>query len=265
MGWPGVDLVYWDYYHMRKDEYAWQLQKHAALPAPTVFAGGIWTWCGPAPDYEKTRITTEAGLTACRKAGVPLVFATAWGDNGAEGNLYTTLLGMQMYAELPTTVRWKKPGWRSGLRACCRADAAAFWDLTAFNKLPGMRSGDMRPVNLAKILLYQDPLVQLFTADLAGYDLAGTLCGARPALPHLCGRGRGAGPALELLRLLADVLAKKCAWHAGASAVVTGKDRAAAARLADALPDTIRAVEALRTAWAELWNATNKPQGVRGH
>ena len=73
-----VSLVYWDYYHMHEAEYTEQLKKHAALRAPTVFAGGIWTWCGPAPDYDKTRAATLAGLSACRKAGVPLVFATAW-------------------------------------------------------------------------------------------------------------------------------------------------------------------------------------------
>lgn len=43
---PDVTLVYWDYYHETEQEYTDMLQKHAALPAPTVFAGGIWTWCG---------------------------------------------------------------------------------------------------------------------------------------------------------------------------------------------------------------------------
>ena len=38
---PGVELVYWDYYHMREAEYDEQLKKHDALHAPTVFAGGI--------------------------------------------------------------------------------------------------------------------------------------------------------------------------------------------------------------------------------
>ena len=71
---PGVELVYWDYYHMREAEYDEQLKKHDALHAPTVFAGGIWTWCGPAPDYDKTRTATLAGLSACRKAGVPVSY-----------------------------------------------------------------------------------------------------------------------------------------------------------------------------------------------
>ena len=75
---PDVTLVYWDYYHETEQEYTDMLQKHAALPAPTVFAGGIWTWCGPAPDYAKTLAAAVPALTACKKAGVPLVLATAW-------------------------------------------------------------------------------------------------------------------------------------------------------------------------------------------
>ena len=39
------------------------------------------------------------------------------------------------------------------------------------------------------------------------------------------------------------------------------KDLALAARLAEALPGTIAATEALRTAWRALWEATNRPQG----
>ena len=98
-------------------------------------------------------------------------------------------------------------------------------------------------------------------ADLAGYDLAGHYAALAPRYRAYAAEGGDLAPLWNFYALLADVLAKKCAWHAGASAVVTGKDRAAAARLAEALPDTTRAVEALRTAWAELWNATNKPQG----
>ena len=61
---PDVTLVYWDYYHETEQEYTDMLQKHAALPAPTVFAGGIWTWCGPAPDYAKTLAAAVPALTA---------------------------------------------------------------------------------------------------------------------------------------------------------------------------------------------------------
>ena len=38
--------------------------------------------------------------------------------------------------------------------------------------MEGMRSGEFRPVNAAKMLLYQDPLVQLFTKDTQGFALS---------------------------------------------------------------------------------------------
>ena len=46
---PRVTLVYWDYYQCKEEMYDDALRKHAMFPAETVFAGGIWTWVGPAP------------------------------------------------------------------------------------------------------------------------------------------------------------------------------------------------------------------------
>lgn len=258
---PGVELVYWDYYHMREEEYREQLQRHAALPAPTVFAGGIWTWCGPAPDYEKTRTAALAGLSACKKAGVRLVFAAAWGDNGAEANLNTALLGMQLFAEFAYHGSCEE-GWMARrMAACCHADAEAFWGLSSFNHTGQMRSGEFRPVNAAKMLLYQDPLVQLFAADLRGLRLADHYAALAPRYHAYAARGGELAPLWEFYALLAEALAKKCFWHEHAALAVAGKDTALARQLADGLAGTIEAVEALRIAWLELWNTTNKPQG----
>ena len=68
-------------------------------------------------------------------------------------------------------------------------------------------------------------------------------------------------PLFRFYSLLARVLAGKCAWHEQAAQAVRRKDLALAARLAEALPGTIAATEALRTAWRALWEATNRPQG----
>ncbi len=258
---PGVSLVYWDYYHMREEEYTEQLKKHAALCAPTVFAGGVWTWCGPAPDYEKTRAATLAGLSACRKAGVPLVFATAWGDNGAEANLQTALLGMQMFAEFTYHGSMEDDWLARRMRACCGANAQAFWDLTLFNHMPGMRSGEFRPVNAAKMLLYQDPLVQLFSADVQGFALAGHYAALALRYEGYASEDGAFTSLWKFYALLADVLAKKCVWHEQASQAVISHNTALAKQLADGLSSAIDAVETLRAAWLSLWNATNKPYG----
>ena len=59
---PRITLVYWDYYQAEEAKYADALYKHAQFPAPTVFAGGIWTWIGPAPDYSTAIENSVAGL-----------------------------------------------------------------------------------------------------------------------------------------------------------------------------------------------------------
>lgn len=77
---PGVRLVYWDYYHNEESDYTAMLQKHAKLTdTPCYFAGGVWTFAGPAPDYDKTIRTSVAALSACKKAGCP----SCWQRHGA--------------------------------------------------------------------------------------------------------------------------------------------------------------------------------------
>lgn len=260
---PGVDLVYWDYYHERKEDYALQLKRHQALGAPTVFAGGLWTWNGPAPDYEKARTCTLAGLSACREAGVPLVFATAWGDNGAETDLLSALMGMQLFAEFAYHGSCEEEWMARRTRACCQADAKAFWGLTRFNRLPEMNSDPDQPINMAKLLLYQDPLVQLCSEDLKGLglDLEAHYGALAREYAGYAAQGGGLAQLWSFYAALAEALAKKSRWHRDAAAAVAAGDRAGAEALSGGLGEAIEAMEALRRAWEALWNAHNKPQG----
>ena len=95
-----ITLVYWDYYQSKVEMYDDAIRKHGLFDAPMVFAGGIWTWVGPAPAYPTTIPNTIAALASCRKHRVPLVFATCWGDGGQECNMTAALLGMQIYGEM---------------------------------------------------------------------------------------------------------------------------------------------------------------------
>ena len=116
-----IGLVYWDYYNENNAAYANMLQKHAQFKAKTIFAGGIWTWCGSVADYRKTLAATLPALEECVKAGVKEVFATCWGDDGAECNLYNLQYGLTILASttIPAIGTPKKrksgsvllPGW----------------------------------------------------------------------------------------------------------------------------------------------------------
>lgn len=258
---PRITLMYWDYYQPKEEAYADALYKHAQFPAPTVFAGGIWTWIGPAPDYPTTLQNTVSGLTACAKANIPLALATAWGDNGGECNLTAALLGLQLYGELTFRPDYDEDKLARRFRRCCHADAQAFLDLSLLNYMPGMKDNPSDPVNACKFMLYQDPLIQLFEADTAGYAMAehfGSLVTryARYALEN---------PDYALLfdfyTALANALALKCVWHEQAGDAVRSRNREQAAALADGIPATVEALDTLRVVWRRLWESTNKPNG----
>ena len=257
----GVTLVYWDYYHQEKEHYADMLRKHSLLGAPTAFAGGIWTWTGPAPDYEKTIAASVPGLQAAREAGTPLVLAAAWGDNGAEANLQTALPGMQLYAEFNYTGQYDPVHLAQRFAACCGEALQPFLRLGAFNHAPGMQSGALRPVNAAKFLLYQDPLVQLYEEDLRGLALAEHYCALEQEYAGYAAQAGEYAPLFEFYCALARVLAGKCLWHQQIGTAVRENNKQQAAQLAESLRETREQAEKLRILWREVWQQSNKPFG----
>lgn len=258
---PGVQLMYWDYYHNNEAEYTQMLEKHKKLTQEPLFAGGIWTWTGPAPDYEKTLQTTIPALTACKKAGISFVLAAAWGDNGAEANLMTALPGMQLYAEFAYTGEYDEQWLAQRFRICCDGEIKPFLRLSAFNTVPGMTATWLRPVNSSKFLLYQDPLVQLFAKDTEG--LAMTLHYEMLAKEYggYAAEGGTYGQLMTFYAQLAQVLAEKCRWHEGAATAVRKGDKLAAATLVESLERAGKQADVLRKLWRTLWMHTNKPYG----
>ena len=215
-----VSLVYWDYYQSREDMYDDALRKHAMFPAKTVFAGGIWTWIGPAPAYPTTIANTRAALASCRRAGIPLVVATCWGDDGQECNMLTALLGMQLYGEMTFHGEYDEQWLYDRFRRCCHADAGAFLELSELNTVPGMRSKPNDPTNICKILLYQDPLVQLFEKDLEGFPCAEHFEGLVAKYALAARENPEYALLFDFYTALAHAVALKARYHAQAAKVL---------------------------------------------
>lgn len=258
---PRVTLVYWDYYRNKEEVYANVLKKHAMFPVETVFAGGLWTWIGPAPSNTTAITNSLAGLSACKKAGTKLVLATAWGDDGAETNLLAALLGMQLYGEFTYKGGYDESNLAARFRRCCGADAQAFLDLDMFNTVPGMECWYNDPVNACKFLLYQDPVVQLFETDTKGLHMAEHYAGLTQRYARYAAENQEYALLFDFYTALAHALSLKCAWHEKAAEIVRAGDREGAGDLAADVPAMIEAVEALRAAWRQLWDSTNKPYG----
>lgn len=262
---PGVKLMYWDYSHELVSDYHSMLERHKSLMNGSLrniwFAGAIWTWTGPVPEYKKTVRTAVAALTACKDAGIDFVLATVWGDNGQESCRSCALPGMQLYAEFSYTGCYDLERLSNRFAVCCRGVLEQFLSLSDFNVLPDMHTSWCRPVNMAKFLLYQDPLVQLFLKDMESFDL----------VPHYAALARKYSAyarqkdeytlQMRFYAVMADILSVKCSWHQNISKFVLHNKKAEAEELCISLLSLVDKLETLRTLWAEIWNTDNKPFG----
>ena len=256
-----VDLVYWDYYNEDEDFYDLYFRQHSRFGARTIFAGGCWTWAGPAANYGKAIAASLPALKKCVENKVDEVLLTAWGDVGAECNLIGALYGMQLYAEYCYTGEHDKRKLHKRFFDCTGADAEIFLRQKDFSEFPGMKHWRLEPGNAIRTLLYQDPLLPLMEKDYEGIDVAAhykELDGFYSSLEK--------GPEemeafYDFYRKLARLMALKSAFHRDAAGAVRAKDREAARRLADSTKDVIAALYAYKDASRTLWMQTNEPFG----
>ncbi|WP_028543827.1 beta-N-acetylhexosaminidase [Paenibacillus taiwanensis] len=263
----GVRFVYWDYYHNDQAFYEDFIDKHRQLGSEPVFAGGIWTWGSISPNYGKTWENTNPALLACKAKGVKEVFATAWGDNGQETNLMTTLLGLQLFAE---------HGYTSGdvddnrlkerFRTCTGQSFDDYWQLTYLDETPGVTVNNMHSSNSSKFLLWQDTLIGLFDKHLEG-ELETSLPEHYKQLAHRMTAAEANADGdhklvFNLYTKLAAVLSEKATLGIQVTRAYQAGDKETLRRLAEcSIPLVHSLVDATRKAHRKLWMATCKPFG----
>ncbi len=261
-----IGLVYWDYYQHSKQSYLTMIERHQLYPNKLIFAGGVWNWSGPTPDHGKTVDTTVKALAACREKGIKEVFATMWGDNGAESSITNTLLGMQLYAENTYGSADTIGDIADAFRRCCGGVAQDFYDLRLLDELPGVPQGNPIVATPTKQVLYQDVLMGLFDKHFA---LQCEMFGSMKqwyrerslAIKEAAGRNPGYAVLFEMYAALADVLADKAEVGLEIHAAYAAGDRAAMAGCIAALETLVKKYSDLTLTWEALWMSTNKPFG----
>lgn len=256
-----IDLVYWDYYQMDESIYERMMAMHRQFAAKTAFACALWTWTGPAPHPQRAIDTMIPGLRQAKKHGISLTFATAWGDNGAECSLVAALYPLTVYGELCYQDEYDEEAFGARFAAIMGADTRAFIDLTRFNQLPGINDWSVRPVNAAKFLLYQDPIVPLYDDDLKGVDTQNHYA----ALELDYRRYQQENPRYDLLlgfyAQLARTLKYKCAFHLRAGICIREGNRDGAALCAAIAWATAKEMNKLRVIWRDVWYHYNRVYG----
>lgn len=258
---PDVQLVYWDYYHTDEAFYKAFLQKHKELKADPIFAGGAWTWNGISPNYGKGMATSEAALTASKKEGIQEVFATMWGDNGAETPLTTSLPVLQLFAEHMYNESVDRDRLKTRFRFCTGAAFDDFMRLNQFDETPGVSKENLHESNPSKFLLWQDILIGLYDENIKGLSLGEHYKEMIPGLES----AKKANPEFTLLfdfyGQLAKVLGTKADMGIRVKELYDAGDKKGMKLLINEVRDLKSDMTALRNRHRELWFSMNKPFG----
>ncbi|QJD84295.1 beta-N-acetylhexosaminidase [Cohnella herbarum] len=258
----GTQLVYWDYYHYEQEFYEAMIRKHRQLGSDPVFAGGIWTWLGTCTHYDRTMKCSNAGLQACKQEGVREVFATAWGDNGAENHLWNVLPGLQLYAEHAYARTLDERKLRRRTSFCTGISHDHYMNLDKLDDIPGIEVDHGDSSNPSKYLLWQDPLLGLFDKHIDNADVAGHYGRLADLYRDQAESSPDSQRLFEVPVRLSEVLALKADIGIRMKRAYEYGDRGRLETIAlIELPELLLKVEALRISHRNQWMETYKPFG----
>lgn len=253
-----LSMVYWDYYNNNPKVSDCMIASHKTMGRECVFAGGIWTWCGLSPNYDKTFVTTRAALNNCIKHGVQNVFATMWGDDGAECSIYAALLGMQLFAEYNYSDNPDDAQVSQMFKACTGCDMDAFISLS-LDTLPE----DVCPSHLAmpaKQIFYNDIMLGLWDKNFRLYDYKAHFTNALEKLENTDNQGKFEY-LFDYYRLFAKVLSSKCDIGIRLYDAYNAHDGIVLSSLENELYTLWQNLEKMHTMLFDIWHKNNKPFG----
>jgi hypothetical protein len=158
---PDADMVFWNYYKKDNEFYGGNLDKHLKFGRNVIFAGGIWTWNGAAPNFTHTYDTVRPAMEECLKRNIRSVFAAAW----AYGDI-------NHIQALPCCAIYSEYCWR-GLD-CTKEDVDSIAEFITgtpaelCDAISDYYCGEGGDRNGGKVMMWSDPLINLICY---GYDL----------------------------------------------------------------------------------------------
>ena len=261
---PTLSMVYWDYYHKDAAMYRAMIREHQKLGRNVIFAGGIWKWNGMGVRYDKTFNTTHPALQVCHEMGIRDVVATMWGDDGAEVDIYTTLLGFQLYAEYNYHSNVSMEHLKEYFRLCLGLDMDAFLALQLDDFppefLPDKNVEDVLSV-VSKPALYQDPLCGLFDKDLQHLHLKEFYRNKLDTLSAIEAPEQFAD-LFAYQRQLLRVLLLKCDIGTKIRSAYQAKDMPQLQQCCAELDTLVQAVTELEERFTAVWERSNKIFGL---
>lgn len=256
-----MEFVYWDYYNQDKKFYVDFIRKHKKIGRTPIFAGGIWNWTNFGTDYDKTLKTTLPALEACREEGVTEVFATIW-TQCSESSFSNTLMGLQLYAECGYAKELDMEKLKGRTLFCTGVSYDDFYSLTKLYQIPGEEVDFAEPPNPSASLLWQDPMMGLYDAEMEGVEITKHYEECAKEYRRISEKSELHKTIFEVPAKLCEVLSVKGELGLRIKRAYDEKDVSALEKTAvEEIPELIVQVDCLRKLHRKYYMEVNKPFG----
>lgn len=254
----GLTLIYWDYYSLDRALFSHMAECHTKLDNPVAFAGGAWCWSGFAPCNRFSLLSSEMQLEVCREKGMKDLIVTAWGDDGHEASMFTSLPVLLYFAEFAFGEGYGGENLERRARECFGIGFEELLVLDAPNELPGR--DPKKIVNPCKYLLFNDPLLGILDAHMDSATVGKGFADAEKRLLPLTAHPRF-GYLYRTLASLCRVLTRKADFGVRLRAAYRSGNRAALAALADEIDRIVVDLDAFTADFRAQWYTECKPFG----
>lgn len=262
----GMELIYWDYYTLRRERYDVMFENHRILSDKLWFAGGIWTWTGFIPHNDATLRLTRPALASCAEKGIRNVFFAMWGDGGAECSIFSVLPAMFTISRLAageTDENKIKEDFRA-------FTGIAYDDFMKVERPDQMKTTISNPNfcweyirNPSKYMLYNDPFLGKYDTTVRGGE--GALYAEYAEELHPLASHPIYGYLFELSEKLCRALSYKYELGARTRRAYKAGDRDALAVLTEDYRKAEDAVRKFHESFRRAWYRDKKPQGFEIH
>jgi len=258
---PDVDMVLWDYYHENEETYDILINKHKEMQKKVVFAGGMWTWNGIAPNYGKAFETTKPSMASAKKNEIKEVFTTLWGDDGGETPILSALPGLQLFADL--SYRTDVDEQQMGEEFLHNTGYALkdFLLLKDFDETPGVMKNNLNTSAASKFLLWQDPLLGFYDKTVEGLGLGRHYKELAMSISELIDSGNKLNTMFVFYQQLAETLSHKAEFGLNIKSAYDNNDRDKLKQSLEKAKLLKELLNSLRKSHRNLWMDQNKPFG----
>ncbi len=253
----GMELVNWDYNCKEKDYYDKKLSAHARfVNNKIIFAGGICTWTGYAPNLRISLDATQAAMESAKEHNISHVIMTMWGDDGKDCSFFATLPVLYAAAQMACG-NYDREKIAEKFSTLFGYD---FWEFMNL-ELPNITEEEESHVhNPSKYLLFNDPFLGLF--DYTVHDGLKERYTAAAAVLEKSINGREYDYLFDFYAKLTRLLAHKCDLGIRLKNAYDADDRQMLKKLADEeFPPMQVLVRQVYEAYRKLWYRENRSIG----